>query len=493
ALITGVMTALVYSMLAGMAVPTQRTVLMLLVAALCLWRAKPMAKSAIWAAALMAVVVFDPFAVLSVGFWLSFGVVGFLIWAGANRIGEIKQWQVWVGTQWAATVASMPILLVVFGQFPLVSPLANAVAIPVVSMLVTPLALLGVLEPSGTLLLWAERLFSWVDVLLQWCLSLPMIDLKINTPLMSILPLAMLGIALLLLPRGIPARWLGWVMLLPLFFTPKPTMPANTFVAHVLDVGQGLSVLVQTKNHALLFDTGHAANGERVLLPVLRQAGIHSLDKLILSHNDVDHIGAAPILLGQNGGRAFSIGQILHSLPPLQPLLATPITQQACQTGQSWLWDGVQFSMLWLRADYSARDDNAKGCVLRIHNQQHSLLIPADIGRLEEGELVAAGLPPTDIVIAPHHGSKNSSSDIFIQALQPKYTVFSAGFLNHFRHPHPDVQARYLAAGSRLLRTDQMGAIRFTVGEAIQVQQQRAVAPRYWYTATTPALTGIQP
>ncbi|MGL6039777.1 MAG: ComEC/Rec2 family competence protein, partial [Deefgea sp.] len=199
------------------------------------------------------------------------------------------------------------------------------------------------------------------------------------------------------------------------------------------------------------------------------------------------------IFLGQDGGRAFSIGQILHSLPPLQPLLATPIAQQACQTGQSWQWDGVQFLMLWLRADYSARDDNAKGCVLRIHNQQHSLLIPADIGRLEEGELVAAGLPPTDIVIAPHHGSKNSSSDIFIQAVQPKYTVFSAGFLNHFRHPHPDVEARYLAAGSRLLRTDQMGAIRFTVGEAIQVQQQRAVAPRYWYTATTPALTGEPP
>lgn len=494
ALIAGVITALVYSLLAGMAVPTQRTVLMLLVAALCLWRAKPMAKSAIWAAALMAVVVFDPFAVLSVGFWLSFGVVGFLIWAGANRMGKIQQWQVWVGTQWAATVASMPILLVVFGQFPLVSPLANAVAIPVVSMLVTPLALLGVLEPSGTLLMWAERIFSWVDWLLQWCLSLPMVDLKINTPSVSILPLAMLGIALLLLPRGIPARWLGWVMILPLFFTPKPAIPENVFVAHVLDVGQGLSVLVQTKNHALLFDTGHAVNGERVLLPVMRQVGIHSLDKLILSHNDADHIGAAPVLLGQEeGARAFPIQKILHSLPPLQPLLVTPIAQEICQAGQSWQWDGVQFSILWLQPSYVALNNNASSCVLRVHNAQHSLLIPADIGRLEEGELVAAGLSPTDIVIAPHHGSKTSSSALFIQTLQPQYTVFSAGYMNHFRHPHPDVVARYNAAGSVLQRTDQMGAIRFTVGEAIQVQQQRAVAPRYWYTATTPALTGETP
>lgn len=501
ALIAGVITALMYSLLAGMAVPTQRTVLMLLVAALCLWRAKPMAISAMWSAALMAVVVFDPFAVLSVGFWLSFLVVGYLIWVGANRIGDVKQWQVWVGTQWAATLASLPILLVVFGQFPLVSPVANAVAIPVVSILVTPLALLGLLDPTGTLLHWAERLFAWVDVVLQWCLSWPMIDLQINTPTMGMLPIAMIGIALLLLPRGIPARWLGWVMLLPLFFTPKPTLPVNEFTAHVLDVGQGLSVLVQTQNHALLFDTGQAANGERVLLPVLRQAGIHHLDKLILSHNDVDHIGAAPVLLGLDGGRAISIAEIVHSLPRqtplLQPLSATPIaqqiSQQACQAGQSWQWDGVQFSMLWLRPDYAARDDNAKGCVLRINNAHHSLLIPADIGRLEEGELVAAGLPPTDIVIAPHHGSKSSSSEPFIQALQPKYTVFSAGFLNHFRHPHPDVAARYAAAGSELLRTDQMGAIGFTVGQQIQVQQQRAVAPRYWYTATTPALTGIKP
>lgn len=493
ALIAGVLAALVYSLLAGMAVPTQRTVLMLLVAALCLWRAKPMAKSAIWAGALMAVVVFDPFAVLSVGFWLSFMVVGYLIWAGSNRIGDLKQWQLWVGTQWAATIASMPILLVVFGQFPLVSPLANAVAIPVVSMLVTPLALLGVLEPSGTLLHWAERLFAGVDWLLQWCLSLPMIDLQINTPSMSMLPLAMLGIALLLLPRGVPARWLGWVMLLPLFFTPKIVIPENVFVAQVLDVGQGLSVLVQTRNHALLFDTGHVANGERVLLPVLRQAGIHALDKLILSHNDADHIGAAPILLGQEGGRAFPIQQIMHSLPPLQPLLATTVTQRVCQAGQTWQWDGVQFSMLWLQPEYSARDDNSKSCVLRIHNAQHSMLIPADIGRLEEGELVAAGLLPTDIVIAPHHGSKTASSELLIQTLQPQYAVFSVGFMNHFRHPHPDVVSRYAAAGSSLLRTDQMGAIRFTVGEQIEVQQQRVVAPRYWYNATTPALTGETP
>lgn len=493
ALLAGVLTALLYSLLAGMAVPTQRTVLMLLVAALCLWRAKPMAKSAIWASALMAVVVFDPFAVLSVGFWLSFILVGYLILIGANRVGRIAQWQLWVGTQWAATIASLPILMVVFGQFPLLSPLANAVAIPMVSMLVTPLALLGVLEPSGTLLRWAEQLFAGLDYLLQWCLSWPMPDIHIQTPSISMLPLAMVGIALLLLPRGFPARWLGCLMVMPLFLTPKPVIPAHAFVAHVLDVGQGLSVLVQTQNHALLFDTGHASNGERVLLPVMRKAGIHQLDKLILSHNDLDHIGAAPTLLGQDGGRGVPIAEILHSLPPLQPILATTIPQQQCQAGQSWQWDGVDFSILWMQPNYVPLNDNASSCVLRIHNAKHSLLIPADISRLEEGELLAAGLPPTDIVIAPHHGSKTASSELWVNALEAQYVVFSAGFMNHFRHPHPDVVARYTAAGSTLLRTDLMGAIRFTVGDHIEVQQQRAIAPRYWYTATTPALSETTP
>ncbi|WP_027468914.1 DNA internalization-related competence protein ComEC/Rec2 [Deefgea rivuli] len=483
ALIAGVITALFYSLLAGMAVPTQRTVLMLLVAALCMWRAKPMAVSSIWARALLAVVVFDPFAVLSVGFWLSFIVVGYLIWSGANRIGEAKQWHVWLSTQWAATLASMPILLLVFGQFPLISPLANALAIPLVSLLITPLALLGLLDPTGTLLHWAERLFAVVDWFLLRCLALPIPDLQFVTPSMGILPLAMLGMALLLLPRGIPARWLGWVMLFPLFFTPKKLIAPNEFMAQVLDVGQGLSVLVQTKNHALLFDTGQAPNGERVLLPVLRQAGIRQLDVLLLSHNDNDHIGAAAILL--DPAASVAVTQIVHSLPDLHPLLNTSIAQQRCQTGQHWDWDGVQFALLWLRPDYSARDDNAKGCVLRISNRWHSLLIPADIGRLEEGELLAAGLPATDIVIAPHHGSKNSSSDAFVSALQPQYAVFSAGFMNHFQHPRPEVEARYAAAGAALLRTDQMGAIRFVVGEQIQVQQQRAIAPRYWYTATS--------
>ncbi|MCB5195824.1 DNA internalization-related competence protein ComEC/Rec2 [Deefgea salmonis] len=483
ALIAGVLIALIYSVLAGMSVPTQRTVLMLLVGAVCMWRARPMAISAIWATALAVVVLFDPFAVLSVGFWLSFLAVAYLLWVGANRIGHEPAWRLWLSTQWAATLASLPILVLVFGQVPLMSPLANALAIPLVSVLITPLALLGLLDPTGTLLRWAEGLFSILDRLLQWLLTWPWPALEISSPPMGILPMAMLGVALLLLPRGIPARWLGWVMLLPLFFMPQPKLDDGQFKLQVLDVDQGLSVLVQTRQHALLFDTGREANAERVILPVLRQAGITQLDTLLLSHNDNDHIGGAPILLGQGDAAALPIHLILHSLPENQPILSSQVAQQRCQTGQRWHWDGVDFEVLWLRADYAANNDNARGCVLRIHNRWHSALIPADISRVEEGELLAAALPATDIVIAPHHGSKSASSDAFIQALQPQYTVFSAGFMNQFRHPHPEVLARYAAAGASILRTDQDGSLQFTVGELINLQRQRAIAPRYWYTA----------
>ncbi|QKJ67052.1 DNA internalization-related competence protein ComEC/Rec2 [Deefgea piscis] len=484
ALIAGVLIALMYSVLAGMSVPTQRTVLMLLVSACCLWRARPMAISAIWASALAVVVLFDPFAVLSVGFWLSFLAVAYLLWMGANRIGRKPAWRLWLSTQWAATLASLPILVLVFGQVPLLSPLANALAIPLVSVLITPLALLGLLDPTGTLLRWAEGLFAILDRGLQWILTWPWPALEISSPPMGILPVAMLGVALLLLPRGIPARWLGWLMLLPLFFMPQPKLDDGQFKLQVLDVDQGLSVLVQTRQHALLFDTGREANAERVILPVLRQAGITRLDTLLLSHNDNDHIGGAPILLGQGDRLAFPMGLILHSLPEDLPILSSKVAKQRCQTGQRWRWDGVDFEVLWLHPNYAANNDNARGCVLRIHNRWHSALIPADISRLEEGELLAAGLTSTEIVIAPHHGSKSASSDAFIQALQPQYAVFSAGFMNQFRHPHPDVQQRYAAAGARLLRTDQSGSLQFTVGELIKLQEQRAIAPRYWYTAT---------
>ncbi|AZN36642.1 DNA internalization-related competence protein ComEC/Rec2 [Iodobacter ciconiae] len=479
ALIAGVITAFCYCLLAGMAVPTQRTLFMLAITAACLWRTQPSALSAIWATALLVTVIIDPFAVLSIGFWLSYLTVGALLWAGSNQLGMETKWKTWISAQTTATLASAPILLVIFGQLPLVSPLANAFAIPIVSIFVTPLALAGLLDPSGYLLYGAERLFAATDYLLKWCATLP--GLTFNMPnTLTLLPAAF-GVMLLLLPRGMPARYLGIICCLPLFISSPNSVLQGQYRVTVLDVGQGLAVLVQTTNHRLLFDTGQLPNGDRVLLPALRSSQIHQLDGLILSHNDQDHIGAAVPLLSN-----IPTNIIWHSLPDKHLLWEQHPTdkfpRQACQTGKTWLWDQVRFSLIWPDPQFRGNTDNAKGCVLLVDNGLHKLLIPADIGVHEEARLIEQGLGKIDILLVPHHGSKTSSSLQFVEQTMPQYAIFSVGYLNRFGHPKPEIIARYAAAQAQNLRTDQSGALIFDVGQEIKLSSWRQNSPHYWST-----------
>jgi len=454
ALVAGVLAAFVYCLLAGMAVPTQRTLFMLLVAALCLWRSRPMATSAIWMTALAVVVLIDPLAVLSVGFWLSFMTVGALLWAGRQQKNSL--WRGWALAQFAATLASAPILLVVFGQLPLLSPLANAVAIPLVSMAVTPLALAGL---AFTPLLWlAEKIFAATDWFLRGCELAPQMAFT-PPPLWTLAP-ALIGVLLWLLPRGFPARWLAPVFLLPLLLIRPALLPAEHFRATVLDVGQGLSVLVETRHSATLFDTGAPPNGERVGLPALRALGRHSLDTLILSHNDADHAGDAAVLLPL-------ARRVLHQIPPLSPLLKGK-EAQPCQQGQSWQADGVRFEIVWPPAGFAGKDDNAQSCVLRVDNGRFSLLIPADIGRNEE-LLLAPQLARANVLIAPHHGSRTSSSQELIDAVQARHAIISAGYFNRYRHPNQAVVERYQGAGVQLWRTDRDGAVEVLAGDELML------------------------
>lgn len=476
ALVAGVVTALGYAALAGMAVPTQRTLFMLMTVAWCLWRARPAAISAVWAFCLAVVVLIDPFSVLSVGFWLSFLTVGVLLWVGGNRMAAGPKWQSWVLAQYAATLGSMPILLAVFGQLPLVSPLANAVAIPVVGMLVTPLALAGLLDPSGYLLQASAQVLAWVDVFLQWCAAWTWAQISfVPPPMWTILP-AGVGVLLLLAPRGLPGRWLGPLLLLPLFVLRPAALPFGTYRATVLDVGQGLSVLVETRNSSLLFDTGVASNAERVILPALRAAGRFHLDRLVLSHNDTDHMGGAEILLA-----GLPIRHIQHGLPGDLPWLVPFARRQSCLAGQTWHVDGVDFRLLWPPEGFASKQDNANSCVLLIDNGKHRMLIPADLGGVEELRLIASGLPTAEILVAGHHGGKGSSSQALIDALKPQFAVFSVGYRNHFGHPRQDTLARFTAAGARNLRTDQSGALIFDVGETIALTQWRLRRKRYWH------------
>ncbi len=478
ALLAGVLTALAYCLLAGMAVPTQRTLLMLAVVAFCLWRARPAAINAIWACALGVVVLIDPFAALSVGFWLSFLTVGALLWIGANRLGEPAKWRGWMMAQGAATLGSAPVLLAVFGQLPLISPLANALAIPLVSLIVTPLALFGLADPTGGLLLGAERVFALTDWLLAYCASLPLNLLQLTPPPQWTLLPAALGVALLLAPRGIPGKPLGIVFLLPLFVLRPDPLPGGGFRATVLDVGQGLSVLVETRNSALLFDVGQIPNGDRVAIPALRAAGRIWLDTLLLSHDDNDHTGGAEALLA-----GWPVGEIVHGLPDDSPLLAGRL-QKPCQAGLRWQRDGVSFSILWPPDGYSGKGDNARSCVLLVDNGKQRLLLPGDLGGQEEVMLVENGLPQTGIVVAGHHGGKGSSLPTLVDALQPQYAVFSVGYRNRFRHPRADTLERFAAAGATGLRTDESGALVFDVGDNIAVRRWREVERRYWYTGS---------
>jgi competence protein ComEC len=264
-----------------------------------------------------------------------------------------------------------------------------------------------------------------------------------------------------------------------MLYTPQRLAQAQ-FRLSVLDVGQGLAVLIQTRDHALLFDTGQPPNMDRVLLPSLRHFGVAKLDTLLLSHNDNDHIGGAAALL-----QRWPVAQIRHSLPARHPLLQQQKSQQACQAGQTWQWDGVVFSILWPPANHAASSDNAQGCVLRVSNAHFSALLTADIGRNEEADLLSTGLARSDIVVVPHHGSKSSSSTLFVSRTQPQFAVFSAGFMNRFAHPNPTIVDRYRAIGAQILRTDELGAVQFTLGDHIFLQSARETAPHYWYTTMT--------
>ncbi len=473
----GLTAALLYSLLAGLGIPTQRAVLMLATGILCLLCGRPMHKSLIWMLALLAVVVIDPFAVISAGFWLSFLAVGALLWLSGNRIRAVKGVHGWLRTELAVTLGTLPVLLVVFGRLPLVSPLANALAIPVVSMLVTPLTLAGLADPSGLLWHAAERTFAATHWVLAWLAQhVPSPDFAPPPP-WAVIP-AMLGLWLLMLPRGLPGRWLGLFLALPLFVVRTPVIAPGEFVATVIDVDQGLSVLVQTRGHALVFDTGKPGQADRAILPVLRSRQIRRLDTLVVSHKDNDHSGSAEALL-----QALPVETLLAQLPPAHPALGLAQHDESCEAGQSWDWDGVSFTVLWPVADAVMPDENAHGCVLEIETAHQRMLIPADVGIAQEAEMLNRNwLGHFDVVVAGHHGSITSSSASFVTTTHPAWVVYSSGYLNRFHHPRPEVVARYAAAGAQDLRTDRDGAITLsTQGTALSVSRWRVQHPHYWY------------
>ena len=477
AVLAGWIAALVYALLSGFSVPAQRTFYMLSVGALALLLGRGTAPSRTLLLALLVVLVLDPWAVLAPGFWLSFGAVALLFYVAVSRIGDDGGWRAalagWGSAQWAVTVGSVPLLLLFFQQFSLVSPLANAIAIPVVSFVITPLALLAAILPIPGLLQIDHWLMSLLMQGLVWLADWP-VFMRSVPPLWAVV-LALIGVVWCLLPRGFPSRWLGLVLLAPALLLPSVRPEAGAARVTVLDVGQGLAVLVQTHRHDLLYDTGplysaESDAGQRIVVPFLRAQGINRLDTLIVTHADSDHAGGAGSVLA-----ALPVNRILSSLDDAQG--------EACAAGQRWTWDDVRFEMLHPAAgDVSAKKTNNRSCVLRIEAKGCVMLLTSDIEARDEAALLArdrAALK-ADVLLAPHHCSRTSSTAEFLAAVGATEAIFPVGYLNRFGHPRADVVARY--GDARQWRTDRDGAITVDLGEPLAISAWRRERVRYWHS-----------
>ncbi len=486
AAVAGLLAALAYALLAGFAVPAQRTVFMLAVVAAALWMGRATAAREVLALALLVVLLIDPWSVLAAGFWLSFGAVAIIMLVTVNRLQPAHWLVAWARVQWAVTLALVPVLLALFQQVSLISPLANALAIPLVSLVVVPLALAGVVLPFDGVLHVSQWLMNGCVIVLEWLSALPDAAWEQHAPPAWTVVVALTGTIWLLLPRGFPARWIGAIAFLPLLLIAPAPPPEGALRLTVLDVGQGLSVVAQTRNHALLFDTGPAFgptadSGNRVIVPFLRASGIRRLDALVLSHDDIDHTGGALSVV-----QTVPVGAMLSSLPDLDPLLLIGPEERRCAAGQVWHWDGVIFEMLYpdrASRESAALKDNERSCVLKITTAAGSVLIPADIERHGERTLLATAADQlqADVLIAPHQGSRTSSSEAFVRAVAPRTVIFPVGYRNAFRHPHLDVVERYRQLGSTLHFTDRHGAVLLQFGDGdITLARQRESRRRYW-------------
>ena len=492
--LAGFVAALSYCLIAGFAVPAQRTLYMVGVVALALWANRIGSVSRVLCLALLLVLLLDPWAVLAPGFWLSFGAVAVILYVATGRLragqalGPGDSLLQWGRVQWAITLGLAPLLLVWFQQVSLVSPLANAVAIPLVSLVVTPLALAGGVLPVDFILELAHAAMAVQMRLLEWCDQLPLAVWQQHAPDAWTVALALAGCVWMLLPRGVPARWLGLVLLLPMIAV-RPAVPASGAAwITVLDVGQGLAVFVQTRDHALLYDTGpafgtDADSGTRVILPYLRASGVTRLDAMVITHDDNDHAGGAASVLS-----GLPVGLLYSSLSTGHPALqVAPPYSLPCAAGQGWDWDGVRFDMLHpTAASYDDADvkTNDRSCVLKLSTAHGSVLLTGDIEARSEMELLARAPDKlrAEVLVVPHHSSRTSSTEDFIAAVQPRWSVLPVGYRNRFGHPKEDVVQRYRASATQLLRTDNAGAVLVRLeGGGISVQPYRGLRRRYWY------------
>ncbi len=438
---TGLLGALGYAALAGFSMPTLRALIMLSVVLLAVILRHQLRVTLAISAAMFAIVVVDPLSMLSPGFWLSFGAVSLLVGAFSGRLAHYSRVASAFKAQWVAAFGLFPFLLLFFQQAPLIGALANMIAVPWVSVLVVPSELLGlVLLPINTQLAsiafnFSARLLEWLWMYLTYLDHLAIPNITSSKPSLGVFLSAIVGVCLLLAPRGLPLKYLGVVFLIPMFYTPLKSIEKGGFIVDVLDVGQGLSIVIRTEKHTLVYDTGPTFRSgfntvDSVLIPYLRSVPVDSIDRLMISHGDNDHAG--------------NVAGFIKEIPTLKFTSSdvNKFTQAtACQRGQRWNWDGVEFSVLH-PPEGLPYIKNDSSCVLLIQGKFHRVMVPGDISNTVEGMLASTPID-ADLLIASHHGSGGSSSDVFIQAVAPKWVIFSAGYLNRFSMPVDSVINRF--------------------------------------------------
>jgi competence protein ComEC len=478
--------ATLYAALAGFGVPAQRALIMLAVLfGAQLLRRNPRPGRTI-ALALFLVVLFDPFAVLGAGFWLSFGAVAVILYGMTGRLrGEGWFWK-WGRVQWLVTVALLPLLLIWRLPVSLVAPLVNLVAVPLFSLILVPLSLFAVLacqisEVFAPLLELAGWLLLHCVGLLERLAAFPMISGVYPSPPAGCWVAAGAGVLLLLLPRGAPARAVGLLFLAPLLLVRPPAPAPGAIWFTVLDVGDGLASVIRTAHRTVVFDTGPRYSdrfdaGSAVVVPFLQAQGIGEVDLLILSNGDMDHRGGAEAVM-----KRFAVKTVVSG----EPDRIRAAQASRCRAGETWNWDGVRFEILHPSGASDWRGNNAS-CVLRVSNGAGSILITGDIESKAEADLVAhqrAALA-ADVVVVPHHGSASSSSMKLVAAVHPAYALISSGYRSRYRFPHPKVLARWRQAGARTFTTGENGALelRLEAGGAFAPPRRHRLSPqrRYW-------------
>ena len=479
-----ILIAIFYAALAGFSLPTQRSLLMLTVAMMTvMWQRKITAVNTI-SLTLFVVLIIDPLAVLSVGFWLSFLAVISIIYVIAGRLGRVGYWQGVMKVHWVTAIGLAPLLLYSFQQISLISPIANFITVPLVSFLIVPLCFILVilLFMSPMLveycLLVITTLLQWLDQFLVVLAGFSYATISSIAPPIYTIPFALLGIFILIAPRGMPVRWIGLIFLLPTAFVDNAKLKQGEVTMTLLDVGQGLSAVVETAQHTLVFDTGvkysNSYNmGDVVIVPFLESKGIDTIDLLVISHGDNDHKGGMESIIQQK-----NVIKIMSSMPKLYK----EGLSMRCLSGQVWEWDQVRFEVLAPADDFvGGKNDNS--CVIKVISSHGTMLLTGDIESSAEEWLVdhVAEQLDSDIMIAPHHGSKTSSSMSFLQRVSPQTILIPTGYRNKFHFPHTKVIDRYNTIESNWMNTAEEGALIVQMKDnSIQINSSRKEWGKYW-------------